>query len=152
MAELLQVATVAFGFAGYANLTTVMDELVGKGDPAVLGNDPHQFLLDFFGRIAFGQAETAGDAEDVRIDDYALGFAEADAEDHIGGFAGGAGDGDQLGQGLRDLAGEVCDDLAGRALDGFGFVAEEAGGPDESFEFGVALLWPWRPGWGSVSE
>jgi hypothetical protein len=30
----------------------------------------------------------------VRIDDYAFGFAEADAEDYVGGFAGGAGDGD----------------------------------------------------------
>jgi hypothetical protein len=30
----------------------------------------------------------------VRIDDYAFGFAEADAEDYVGGFAGGAGNGD----------------------------------------------------------
>ena len=101
MAELLEVAAVAFGFAGFADLAAVMDELVGEGDPAVLGNDLHQFLLDFLRRVAFGQAETAGDAEDVRVDDYAFGFAEADAEDDVGGFAGCAGDGDQLGESLR---------------------------------------------------
>ena len=130
VAELFEVAAVAFGFAGGADLSAVMDELVGEGDPAVLRNDPHQFLLDFLGRIAFGQSEAAADAEDVRIDDYPLGFAEADAEDYVGGFAGGAGEGDQLGEGFGNLAVEVRDDFAGRALDGFGFVAEEAGGLD----------------------
>ena len=29
-----------------------------------------------------------------------------------------------------------ADNFAGRALDGFGFVAEEAGGADEGFELG----------------
>jgi hypothetical protein len=76
VAELFQVAAVAFGFAGVAGLTAVMDELMGKGDPAVLGKDAHQLLLDFLGRVAFGQTEAAGDAEDVRIDHYAFSFAE----------------------------------------------------------------------------
>jgi len=53
-----------------------MDELVGEGDPAALREDAHQLLLDFLGRVAFGQAEAATDAEDVRIYDYAFGFAE----------------------------------------------------------------------------
>jgi hypothetical protein len=43
----------------------------------------------------------------VRIDDYAFGFAEADAEDDVCGLAGGAGDGDQLGEGFGDLTGEI---------------------------------------------
>ena len=66
-----------------------------------LGNDLHQLLLDFFGGVAFGEVEAAGDAEDVGVDDDAFGLAEADAEDDVGGFAGGAGNGDELGEGLR---------------------------------------------------
>ena len=108
VAELLEVAAVAFGFAGDADLAAVMDELVGEVDPAVLRDDLHQLLLDFLRRVAFGEAEAAGDAEDVGVDDYAFGFAEADAEDDVGGFAGCAGDGDEFGEGLRDLAVEVC--------------------------------------------
>ena len=37
---------------------------------------------------------------------------------------------------MGDLAVEFFDDFAGCALDGFGLVAEEAGGADEVFEFG----------------
>ena len=53
MAELLEVAAVAFGFAGDADLAAVVDELVGEVDPAGLGNDPHQFLLDLRSCDAF---------------------------------------------------------------------------------------------------
>jgi hypothetical protein len=79
MAKLFEVATVAFGLAGDANLTAVMDDLVRKGDPAILRDDVHQFLLDLLGRVAFGKAEAVGDAEDVGIDDNAFGFVEGDA-------------------------------------------------------------------------
>jgi len=41
---------------------------------------------------------------------------------------------------LRHLAVEVGDDLAGCAPDGFGLVAEEAGGFYEGFEFGQGSL------------
>ena len=136
VAELLEVAAVAFGFAGVADLAAVMDELVGEVDPAVLRDDAASVPARLFGRVAFGQAEAAGDAEDVGVDDYAFGFAEADAEDDVGGFAGCAGDGDEFGEGLRDLAVEVGDDFCGCALDGFGLVVEEAGGADEGFKLG----------------
>lgn len=135
MAELFEVTAVAFGLAGIADLAAMVDELVGEVDPAAWGDDPHQFLLDFLGRVAFGQAESAGDAEDVRIHHDALSLLEADTEDDVGGFAGGAGNGDQLRKGLRHLAPKVLDHLAGGALDGFGLVVEEAGGAYESFEF-----------------
>ena len=146
MAELLEVAAAAFGFAGVADLAAVMDELMREGDPVILGNDLHQFLFDFLRRVAFGNAQAAGDAEDVRVDDYAFGFAEADAEDDVGGFAGDTGDGDELGEGLRDLAAELGDDFAGGTLNGFGLVVEEAGGADEGFEFGEGCLG--HGGWG----
>lgn len=103
---------------------------MGETNPAILWYDLHQFLLDFLWRIALGQAEAAGDSKDVRIDDHPFGFAEADAEDDVGGFASCAGEGDELSEGFGDLAGEVGDDFAGRALNGFGLVAEEAGGLD----------------------
>jgi len=136
VAELLEVAAVAFGLAGVADLAAVVDELMGEGDPAVLRNHLHQFLLDFLGRVAFGEAEAVGDAEDMGVDHDAFSFAEADTEDDVGGFAGGAGDGDELGEGLGDLTVEIGDDFAGSALDGFCLVVVEAGGADEGFELG----------------
>ena len=140
MAELLEVAAAAFRLSGIADLTAMMDELVGEGDPAVLRNNLHQLLLDFLRRVAFGQAEAAGDAEDVRIDHNTFGLAKADAENDVGGLSGCAGDGDEFGQGLRDLAVEFFDNLARRALNGFGLVVEEAGGSDEGFEFRQGCL------------
>ena len=75
------------------------------------------------------------DAKDVRIDNDAFGFAEADAEDNIGCFAGCAGNGDELGECLRDFAAEPFDNGLGGALDGFGLVVEEAGGADQLDQF-----------------
>ena len=135
MADLLKIAAVAFGFAGVADLAAVVDDLVREIDPTTLGNDPHQLLLDLLGRIALSQTEAAGDAEDMRIYHDSFGLLKTDAEDNVGGFAGGTGNCDQLGQGLRNLAAEVFDHLAGRALDGFGLVVKEAGGAYEGFEF-----------------
>jgi len=123
-----------------------MDELVGEGDPAVLGKDAHQFLFDFLGCVAFGQAEAAGDAEDVGVDDYAFGLAERNAEDDVGGFAGCSGDFDELGKGFGDLAVEFRDDLESCALNGFGFVVKEACCADEGFEFRQCCLG--HSGWG----
>ena len=140
MAELLEVAAVALGLACVADLAAVVDELVGEGDPAVLGQDAHQFLLDLLRRVALGQAQAARDAEDVGVDNHAFRLVEADAEDDVGGFAGCAGDGDQFGERLRDLAVEVGDDLLGGALDGLGLVVEEACCPDEGFQFRQGCL------------
>ena len=136
VAELLEVAAVALGLAGVADLAAVMDELVGEGDPAILRKNLHQLLLNFFCCLRIGEAEAAGDAEDVRVNDYSLSFAEADTENDVGGLAGCAGNSDEFGESLRDLAVEVADDFVGCSLDGFGFVAEEAGGADEVFKLG----------------
>ena len=140
VAKLLKVTAVALGLAGIADLTAVMNELVGKRDPVVLGNDLHEFLLDLLGGFGFGQAEAAGDAVDMGINDDAFGLVETDAEDDVGGLAGGAGDGDELGEGLGDLAVEFFGNFAGGSLDGFGLVTEEAGGADEVFELGQGGL------------
>ena len=93
-AKLLEVAPVAFGLAGFADLAAVMDELVTERNPAVLRDDPHEVLLNLWSRIGFGEREPVGDAQDVGVHDYAFGLAEANAEDDVGGLAGGAGNGD----------------------------------------------------------
>lgn len=135
MAELLQVAAIAFGLAGFAHLAAVVDELVREIDPAALRDDPHQFLLDFLGRIAFGQPKSVGDAEDMRIHHHAFGLLEADAKDDVGCLARRAGNGNQFGEGLRNLTAEVFNDFAGCALYGFGLVVKKASSPNESLEF-----------------
>src|ERR1039458_5583060 len=127
MAKLFQVAAVAFGFAGVADLAAMVDDLVGEIDPPLLSHDPHQLPLDLLRCVAVGQPEAVGDAKDVRIHHYAFSLAEADAEDDAGGLAGRAGNGGQLGERFRNPAAELLDYLAGRALDGLGLVAEEAG-------------------------
>ena len=133
---MFKVAAVALGLAGVADLAAMVDELVGEGDPAVLGDDSHQFLLDLFSRLAFGQTEAAGDAVDMRVYHYSFCLAEADPKHHVGRLAGRAGDGDEFGEGLRDLAVVGFDDLLCRALNGFGFVVVETGGADQVFKFG----------------
>ena len=52
VAELLEVAAVALGLAGVADLAAMVDELVREGDPTILRDDLHQLLLDFFGGVA----------------------------------------------------------------------------------------------------
>lgn len=140
MAQLFETAAIAFGLAGVADLAAMVDELVGEGDPMVLGQDAHEFLLDFLGCIPFGEAKAAGNAEDMGVDDDAFGLVEADAEDDVGGLAGGAGNGDEFSEGLRDLAFEFCGNCPGCSLDGFGLVVEEACGANEGFKFGQCCL------------
>jgi len=76
--EGLEVAAVALGLAGVADLAAVMDDLVREADPAVVRQDLHQLLLDLLRSVAFGEREAARDAEDMSVHDDALGFAEAD--------------------------------------------------------------------------
>ena len=114
-AKLLQIAPVALGLARLADLAAVMDDLVREINPAALRKDSHQLLLDFLRRLAFGQAETVRDAEDVRVHNDAFSLAICHAENHIGRFARRAGDGDVFGEGLWNFTVEVGDDFTRRA-------------------------------------
>lgn len=116
--------------AGDADLSSVMDELVGELDPVVLGDDVHQLLLHLFGVGGIREAEAVGEAQDVGVDDDAFGDAVGDSEDNVGGFAGGSRDGEQFGHGFWNFAVEVLDDAPGCSGDGLGFVVIEAGGFD----------------------
>ncbi len=144
VAELFEGALGALGFAGVADGAAVVDQLVGELNPAVVRDDLHQVLFDGLRGFAAGEAQAAGDAKDVRIDDDAFSFAVGDAENNAGGLASGSGDGEQLGHGLRDFAVELLAHDAACALDRFGFVVVEAGGANELFNrldrcFGHAL-------------
>ena len=109
----------------------MVNDLVGVADPVIGWNDFDELLFDFLWSFRFGEREAATDAQDMGVDNDAFSLVEANAEDDVGGFASGAGDGDELGEGLRDLGVEVGDEFARCALEGFGLVAEEAGGADE---------------------
>ena len=78
MAELLEVAAVALGFARVADLASVVDELVREGDPAILRENLHQLLFNFFCCLCFSQTEAACNAEDVRVYNDTFGLAETD--------------------------------------------------------------------------
>jgi hypothetical protein len=54
VADLLQIAAVALGLAGVADLSAMMDELMGEGDPSILRQNPNQFLLDLLCGLGFG--------------------------------------------------------------------------------------------------
>lgn len=128
------MALAAFGIARDADLSPVMDHLVGEADPVVAGKDSHQVLLDLFRRLRFGEVQAMGNAEDVRVDHYPFSLTKAHAEDHIGGFARRTGNGDEFGQRLGNLAAKLLRNFLGCALNGFGLVTEEAGGLDQLLE------------------
>jgi len=134
VAEGFEGACGALGLARVADLAAVMDDFVGVLNPAVVGDDLHQVLLDGLRGFAAGEAETAGDAEDVSVDDDAFGFAVGYAEDDAGGFAGCSGDGEELSHGLRNFAAELLADDAARALNRLGLVVVEDGCADELFD------------------
>ena len=133
VAKLLQNAAVALGFARITDCAPVMDDLMREPNPAALGQNSHQLLFYLLWRIAFGQAEAARDAEDVRVHYHAFSLAIGDAENHVGCLARRAGNGDEFGKRLRNLAAKLGNHFAGRALNRLGLVAKESGGSDEGF-------------------
>ena len=66
----------------------------------------------------------------VRIHHDSGRDSEGCSQHHVRGFAGRAGDGQQLFDIARDLAAEIGQDLARGSDDRFGFVVEESGGAD----------------------
>lgn len=74
------------------------------------------------------------EAEDVGVYDDAFGDAVEAAEDDVGGFAGYSGKAEEFWHGFGDYAVEFRQEEARCALEGFGFVAVEAGGADGLFD------------------
>src|SRR5258708_5083372 len=69
VADGVETAGIAFGRSRHAEGAAVEDDLVREADPAVLGNDFDEILLDLDGVGVFGEVEAPGDALDVGIDD-----------------------------------------------------------------------------------
>jgi len=134
VAEGFERTVGAAWLAGDADLTPVVDELMSELDPVVAGDNLHQLLFDLFGIVGLGKAEAVGEAQDVRVDDDAFCDFVGDAKNDIRGFAGGSGNGEELGHGIRHLAAEVSQQFLCGSRDGLGLVAIEAGGLDLGFE------------------
>ncbi len=105
----------------------MVDEHMGEVEPVLLGDDAHEVLFDFDGVFAGGPAETAGETADVGVYDEAYYDAIGVAEYDVGGFAGDAGQGEQLFHGARDFAAIVGNQTLGGAAQVFGFVAVKSG-------------------------
>ena len=119
-----------------ADPTTVEDHPVTEQRPVAALNKltNRVFHLDRIG--LFGPSPTPDQPAEVGIDGNA-GDAESVAEDHIGGLASDAGQGDQLIQGRGHLTVESLDKLSPEPDQRVGLVAVEAGGPDELLKFGA---------------
>lgn len=127
-AEGLHTADVAIRFAGGADCAAVEDEAVAE-IVAFLGGK--QGAQDGFDLLLIGlgmQTEAAGDADAVGIDHDCAGHMENIAHDEVRGFSADTGQGDQLVEGIGNIAvvaitQDAChrDDILG-----FGFV-ESAG-------------------------
>ena len=68
-----------------------MNDLVREANPAALRQNPHQLLLNFLRRLAFGKSQSARDAEDVRIHHHAFSLSVRDAKNDVGRLARRAG-------------------------------------------------------------
>ena len=68
-----------------ADLSSVPDEPVMRLRPIFFGDERHEPLFHFEGRLAEGESETVGDAEDVRIDGDGVA-AEGERVDDVGGL------------------------------------------------------------------
>lgn len=74
------------------------------------------------------------------INDDAFSLVEANSKDDVSGFASCAGDGDELGQGLGDLATEIRNEFARSSLERLGLVVKETGSADERFKLRQGCL------------
>jgi len=108
---------------------------VAEEGPGVAGEEFDEVLFDADGVAEGGEAEALGEAADMGIDDDAFIFLEGVSEDDIGGFASGTGEVGEGFEGGWHFAAVLREECGTHGSDVFGFVAIEAGGADEGFEF-----------------
>ena len=96
-------------------------------DPAILGDDLHQILLDLHGIGVFCEIEALGNARNVGIHDNARRYPVSGSEHHVGSLASGPGNREHLFHGFRHGAVKLAGDALRGADDGLGLVVEEAG-------------------------
>jgi len=115
VANIFQRAIDTLRLACDAEFASMPDDLMGKENPFLAGDDAHQILLDFLRIIVGRQFQAARNAMHVSVDDYAFGNFEPGAEYHVRGFARDAGQGEQVLHLERNLAAEVGDYFLGRS-------------------------------------
>src|SRR6266700_7553048 len=92
VADVFQRTLGAFWFAGDAESSSVMDDLVGIINPFVLRDDFHQVLLNTLWFFTASQLQSARDAMHVRVYHHADAFPEPGTQHHVGRFSRCAGE------------------------------------------------------------
>ena len=116
--------------AGLADSPAEPDNLVTKGDPAVLPDEFHQILLNLLGGGCRRQSEPACYAKDVRIHHDAGWNPKAGAQDYVGGFARNTRQTEHLLYRARHFSAEVVYNSLGCTYNTLRLVAKESGGAD----------------------
>ena len=129
----------AFGAPGVADLAAVLDHLVGKLHPTLLGDEWHEVELDLHRVLFFGEPQALGDPAEMRVHKDTR-HPEGVPQDHVGGLAAHPRQLHQLLQGPRHLAVEFFHQHLAEALDALGLVVKKAGGADHLFEIGQGGL------------
>ena len=106
MADIFQQAVGAFRTPRNAKLAPVPDYLVGEPGPLLARNDLDQILFDFFRIVVAGQFKSAADAVNVSVHNHAFVLMKPGSQNHVGGFAGDARQGENFLHLIRYLAAE----------------------------------------------
>src|SRR3569623_714638 len=103
-ADVVQDACGAPRAARHAHAASVKYQQMRERCPILAWKLPHEILLDLHRIILFRESQPPADTPHMCIDDDAFRRVECDAEDHVGGLAPDAGEGDQLVERARDAA------------------------------------------------
>ncbi len=88
------------------------NDLMGKQNPFLPRDHPHQILLDILGIVILRKLQTARNAMNMRVHDQTLSLAEPCSENNIGGLAGHSWEIEQVNHVIGNFATEIIDDLA----------------------------------------
>ena len=102
--------------------------------PVFFGQQLLEVHLDFLGVLFVGQLQAPSHPTHMRVHNDA-GLVKALAQNQVGGFTPHAWQTGQLFHSLGNHAPEAFDQMAAAGLDRAGFVAVEAGGPHDFFDF-----------------
>ena len=102
--------------------------------PILFGDERHEPFFHFEGRLAGGEPQTVGDAEDVRIDGDGVA-AEGERVDDVGGLPAHARERFELFARGGHFAAEAFQNISGSGEDVRRLVVIEPAGEDVCFEF-----------------
>ena len=109
-----------------ATAATVPDEPMTEQRPLLLRNERHQLRFNLHGVLLFREAETIGQASDVRVHDDTNVDVERVSQNHVRRLAPNAVELNQFLHRARHLAAVTFDEFAAARLDVLRLVAEKA--------------------------